>query len=218
MAKKMMMDCFARVYKVLTSRLSQVSIKKKLLFSGMITLLITSVVISSVLIHQSYRLMMDKTAVQTRSSLEQVVNGYEQMLVRQYSVLESLKNYEPLYEYMDEYFPSDYDAYSAFMRSVWPGLKLISSSVREMDIRLYSDRSNGKFSHLTSGSLEELDRATWFSADMTSHSDVRWEGDFSAAEGKRRLTCSLILQRTRQGEPRMLATVFFGRGGDEQPD
>lgn len=104
MVKKKILDCFARVYKALTSRLSQVSIKKKILISGTSTLLITSVVISSMLIHQSYRLMMDKTAVQTQSSLEQVANGYEQMLISQYSVLESLKNYEPLYEYMDEHY------------------------------------------------------------------------------------------------------------------
>lgn len=174
-------------------------------------LLITALVISGVLIHQSYLLMMEKTATQTHSSLTRIGHSYEQLLTTQYSVLKSFKEYVPLYTYMDARFSSNYEAYHAFMQTVQPGLQLITHSMGNMHLRLYSNLPNGKFSRLTSGTLEEWRRTPWFDSELGTQSGVHWVTSPLMMDGPRQqvLTCSIVLRRTADHQPSMLATVFL---------
>lgn len=157
------------------SFINNISIKRKLIITYFIVVIIPIIIIGYFLTNKLYQLSFSNSTGISNATLKQLSGNYINKLVSYKGVLDGLVNYKPLVDYIGTEYSTDYGAINDFNTKIMPFIRRIHVDQEDVQIRVYTNNKSIWHSVETSNTLEDIERQKWFdNSSPLSASSIRW--------------------------------------------
>ncbi len=145
--------------------LSYISIRKKLLLSSVLVVILACLLVSVYLIHNTAQLLQENMLSHSAHEITAIADGFENALTNQYNLLINLSEYTPLINYLETEHASSYNLYQNYSATLMQWNKWLRSSNLDYQIKIYMDVDYQSIASLTNGRISQLLRTDWFDPD-----------------------------------------------------
>ena len=153
----------------MSKMLSYISIRKKLMLSSVLIVVLACLMVSTYLISNTAHLLQDNMLSHSAHEIKAVEDGFENALARQYNLLVDISEYTPLINYLDLAYVSNYSLYQDYSALLMQWYKWLRSSNLDYQIKIYMNSDYRSIASITNGRIPQLLRTDWFDAD--NHTD-----------------------------------------------
>ncbi len=152
--------------------LSRISISKKLLLCGVLTVVLACLLVSVFLIGNTARLLEENMLSRTSREIEAITDSFAGSLTRQEILLTKVSEFAPLIGFLNASHASDYGLYEDYYSTIDQWVRWLRTSEPEFEIKFYMDSDFRSISSMTNGKLAQLDRSGWYSPEDRSSTCV----------------------------------------------
>jgi len=155
--------------------INNISIKRKLIITYFIVVIIPILIIGYFLTNKLYVLSFSNSTGISNATLKQLDDNYTNKLVSYKSVLDGLVNYKPLIDYIKTNYSADYEAIDDFNTKISPFIRRLRDDDGDAYIKVYSNNKTIWHSVEISNTLEDLKKQKWFNNEATlSANTIKW--------------------------------------------
>ena len=155
--------------------LNDISIKRKLIITYLIVVIIPISIIGYFITNKLYKLSFSNATGISNATLHQLKGNYINKFSSYKNILDGLVSYAPLIDFIETFYSSDYEAIDDFKTRISPYIRRLQVDGGEEVIRVYSDNRTIWHSVETSNTLDDLKMQKWFDySESLSMGNIKW--------------------------------------------
>lgn len=193
--------------------LNNISIKRKLIITYFLVVIIPILIIGFFLTKKLYTVSFANSTRISNATLEQLNDNYTNKLTSFKNVLDGLVNYKPLMDYINTDYGTDYEAIDDFNKKISPFIRRLRDDEMDVNIKVYSNNKTIWHSVEISNALEDLKKQKWFKNDgMLSTNTIKWTTaeNIEGMSSKKYFGCyKLLRDLDNPNEISSVISVFF---------
>lgn len=164
--------------------LNKIKMKKKLLFSYLIIVIVPILTISYFLTNKLHDLSFSDTRQLSYTAMNQLRGNLVNKLAVYTGMIDTLAKDSTLMMYMNTIYDNDYDAIIEYKSKIAPLISRLSDNDRDVSIRIYSHNNTIGFSRVTNNSVDDLYKEKWFDKSSAEKGSILWAKDYYSTGSK----------------------------------
>lgn len=154
--------------------LNNINMKRKLIISYLIIVIIPICVIGYFLTNKLNKVSLSSTTQLSNTSMNQLQGNIINKISSYKNIIDTLLNYTPFNKYLNTYYDNEYDALNYYTQIINPLITRLSDQDRSVLIKAYTSNKTIGFSGVTNNSIETLRKEGWFNPAEASSNVVKW--------------------------------------------